>query len=176
MHLGAMPLPPYIASRRPPDEEDRIDYQTIFAREEGAVAAPTAGLHFTRALMDALRARGVSLHFVTLHVGPGTFLPVRSADTGGHVMHEETGIVSEEAAEALNAVKARGGRIVAVGTTSLRLLESATGAQRQACALLRRHQSLHHARLSLPLRRSSGDQLPSAALDPVHAGRGVLRT
>jgi S-adenosylmethionine:tRNA ribosyltransferase-isomerase len=127
-HLGAVPLPPYIASRRPPDEMDRVDYQTIFAREEGAVAAPTAGLHFTRALMDALRARGVSLHFVTLHVGPGTFLPVRSADTGGHVMHEETGIVSEEVAEALNAVKARGGKIVAVGTTSLRLLESATGA------------------------------------------------
>ena len=127
-HLGAMPLPPYIASRRPPDEEDRIDYQTIFAREEGAVAAPTAGLHFTRALMDALLARGVSLHFVTLHVGPGTFLPVRSADTGGHIMHEETGIVSEETAGALNEVKTRGGRIVAVGTTSLRLLESATGA------------------------------------------------
>jgi S-adenosylmethionine:tRNA ribosyltransferase-isomerase len=126
--LGAMPLPPYIASRRPPDEEDRVDYQTIFAREEGAVAAPTAGLHFTKALMDALRVRGVSLHFVTLHVGPGTFLPVRSADTGGHVMHEETGMVSEEVAVALNAVKARGGRIVAVGTTSLRLLESATDA------------------------------------------------
>ncbi len=125
-HLGAMPLPPYIASRRPPDAKDRIDYQTIFAREEGAVAAPTAGLHFTRALMDALEARGVSLYFVTLHVGPGTFLPVRSPDTGGHVMHEETGTVSEEAAAALNAVKARGGRIVAVGTTSLRLLESAT--------------------------------------------------
>ena len=127
-HLGSMPLPPYIASRRPPDAEDRLDYQTIFAREEGAVAAPTAGLHFTGALMDALRARGVSLHFVTLHVGPGTFLPVRSADTGGHVMHEETGIVSEEAAAALNDVKRRGGRIVAVGTTSLRLLESAIGA------------------------------------------------
>jgi S-adenosylmethionine:tRNA ribosyltransferase-isomerase len=127
-HLGAMPLPPYIASRRPPDEVDRVDYQTIFAREEGAVAAPTAGLHFTRALMDALRARGISLHFVTLHVGPGTFLPVRSADTGGHVMHEETGTISEEEAAALNDVKARGGRIVAVGTTSLRLLESATDA------------------------------------------------
>jgi S-adenosylmethionine:tRNA ribosyltransferase-isomerase len=127
-HLGTMPLPPYIASRRPPDEADRSDYQTIFAREEGAVAAPTAGLHFTRPLMDALQARGVSLHFVTLHVGPGTFLHVRSADTGGHIMHHEMGIVSQEVAEALNAVKARGGRIVAVGTTSLRLLESATDA------------------------------------------------
>ena len=128
-HLGAMPLPPYIASRRPPDEEDRIDYQTIFAREEGAVAAPTAGLHFTPQLIEALEAHGISVHFVTLHVGPGTFLPVRSADTGGHIMHHETGIVSEEVAEALNAVKARRGKIVAVGTTSLRLLESATDAQ-----------------------------------------------
>ena len=126
--LGAMPLPPYIASRRAPDDKDRVDYQTIFAREEGAVAAPTAGLHFTPRLIEALKARGVSVHFVTLHVGPGTFLPVRSADTGGHIMHEETGIVSEEAAEALNAVKARGGNIVAVGTTSLRLLESAVNA------------------------------------------------
>ena len=126
--LGAMPLPPYIASRRPPDEKDRVDYQTTFAREEGAVAAPTAGLHFTPRLIEALEARGITAHFVTLHVGPGTFLPVRSADTGGHIMHEETGIVSEEVAEALNAVKARGGKIVAVGTTSLRLLESATDA------------------------------------------------
>ena len=126
--LGAMPLPPYIASRRPADEKDRVDYQTIFAREEGAVAAPTAGLHFTPRLIEALEARRITAHFVTLHVGPGTFLPVRSADTGGHIMHEETGIVSEEVAEALNAVKARGGKIVAVGTTSLRLLESATDA------------------------------------------------
>src|SRR5262245_50008012 len=124
--LGAMPLPPYIASRRAADEKDRIDYQTIFAREEGAVAAPTAGLHFTAALMDALRTRGVSLHFVTLHVGPGTFLPVRSADTGGHVMHGETGTISAETAAAVNEVKAREGRIVAVGTTTLRLLESAS--------------------------------------------------
>jgi S-adenosylmethionine:tRNA ribosyltransferase-isomerase len=126
--LGAMPLPPYIASRRAADERDRIDYQTTFARQEGAVAAPTAGLHFTGRLMQALKARGVSMHFVTLHVGPGTFLPVRSADTGGHVMHAETGTISEETAGALNAVKATGGKIVAVGTTSLRLLESATDA------------------------------------------------
>ncbi len=125
--LGAMPLPPYIASRRAADERDRSDYQTVFAREEGAVAAPTAGLHFTPALMQALDARGVSRHFVTLHVGPGTFLPVRSADTADHVMHEEHGSITAETATALNAVKARGGKIVAVGTTSLRLLESATG-------------------------------------------------
>jgi S-adenosylmethionine:tRNA ribosyltransferase-isomerase len=128
-HLGAMPLPPYISSRRSPDAKDRVDYQTIFAREEGAVAAPTAGLHFTPGLMRALETHGVSLHFVTLHVGPGTFLPVRSADTGGHIMHAETGTISVETANALNAVKARGGKIVAVGTTSLRLLESAIDAQ-----------------------------------------------
>lgn len=125
--LGRMPLPPYIASRRPADAQDLVDYQTSFAREAGAVAAPTAGLHFTDRLMAALDARGVSRHFVTLHVGPGTFLPVRSADTAGHVMHEETGTIAPETAEALNAVKARGGTVAAVGTTSLRLLESATG-------------------------------------------------
>ena len=126
--LGAMPLPPYIASRRPADDQDRTDYQTCFAREEGAVAAPTAGLHFTDRLMQALEARGISRHFVTLHVGPGTFLPVRSADTEGHHMHPERGSVSAATAAALNAVKARGGAIVAVGTTSLRLLESAATA------------------------------------------------
>ena len=124
---GAMPLPPYIASRRPSDERDRSDYQTVFAREEGAVAAPTAGLHFTERLIRALAERGVSEHFVTLHVGPGTFLPVRAPDTSQHVMHPERGTVTAATAEALNAVKARGGKIVAVGTTSLRLLESATG-------------------------------------------------
>ena len=122
---GAMPLPPYIASRRVPDDRDRSDYQTMYARDEGAVAAPTAGLHFTERLMQALVGRGISRRFVTLHVGPGTFLPVRSADTEGHVMHSERGMVSADTAAALNDVKARGGRIVAVGTTSLRLLESA---------------------------------------------------
>jgi S-adenosylmethionine:tRNA ribosyltransferase-isomerase len=124
---GAMPLPPYIASRRRSDERDRSDYQTVFAREEGAVAAPTAGLHFTARLMQALADRDISEHFVTLHVGPGTFLPVRGADTGEHVMHSERGTITAEIAVALNEVKARGGRIVAVGTTSLRLLESAAG-------------------------------------------------
>jgi len=126
--LGAMPLPPYIASRRAADDRDRSDYQTLFARSEGAVAAPTAGLHFTEPLMQALDSRGVSRHFVTLHVGPGTFLPVRSADTSGHHMHPERGAITQATADALNAVKARGGAVVAVGTTSLRLLESATGA------------------------------------------------
>lgn len=123
--LGDMPLPPYIASRREPDEEDVSDYQTVYAVREGAVAAPTAGLHFTPALFEALEARGVSRHFVTLHVGAGTFLPVRGEDTDNHRMHSEHGEVSDETAEALNAVRARGGRIVAVGTTALRLLETA---------------------------------------------------
>jgi S-adenosylmethionine:tRNA ribosyltransferase-isomerase len=123
--LGNMPLPPYIASRRHTDAKDRSDYQTVFAREEGAVAAPTAGLHFTNELLHEIANRGISEHFVTLHVGPGTFLPVRSEDTKDHRMHAEHGAVSAETADALNVVKARGGRIVAVGTTSLRLLESA---------------------------------------------------
>jgi S-adenosylmethionine:tRNA ribosyltransferase-isomerase len=124
---GEMPLPPYIAGKRAPDERDRTDYQTLFAREDGSVAAPTAGLHFTDALMAKLAARGVAVHKVTLHVGPGTFLPVKSADTAGHRMHAEHGTVGAEVAEALNAVKAGGGRIVAVGSTALRLIESATG-------------------------------------------------
>jgi S-adenosylmethionine:tRNA ribosyltransferase-isomerase len=125
MASGHIPLPPYIASKRPEDERDRTDYQTIYAREEGAVAAPTAGLHFTPELFAALDARGVSRHFVTLHVGAGTFLPVKAEDTDDHRMHAEIGQVSEEVAGALNQVRANGGRIVSVGTTSLRLLESA---------------------------------------------------
>jgi S-adenosylmethionine:tRNA ribosyltransferase-isomerase len=122
---GAMPLPPYIASRRAEDERDLTDYQTIYAREDGSVAAPTAGLHFTPELMSALERRGVSRHFVTLRVGAGTFLPVKTEDVAAHRMHAETGEVSAATAAALNEVRARGGRIVAVGTTSLRLLESA---------------------------------------------------
>jgi S-adenosylmethionine:tRNA ribosyltransferase-isomerase len=125
--VGEMPLPPYIASRRPADAADRTDYQTVYAKTDGAVAAPTAGLHFTPSLLATLEARGISCHWVTLHVGPGTFLPVRGEDTEDHRMHAETGILSAATAAALNQVKARGGRIVAVGTTSLRLLESATG-------------------------------------------------
>jgi S-adenosylmethionine:tRNA ribosyltransferase-isomerase len=124
---GTMPLPPYIAARRPPDDRDRIDYQTMFAQTEGSVAAPTAGLHFTAALVERLKARGIALHQVTLHVGAGTFLPVKTADTSAHRMHGEQGGVSAETADALNAVRHAGGRIVAVGSTSLRLLESATG-------------------------------------------------
>ena len=122
---GHVPLPPYIAARRADDERDRQDYQTIYAREDGAVAAPTAGLHFTPDLMAALDKKGVERHFVTLHVGAGTFLPVKADDTKDHRMHAEIGSVSAATAQALNAVHARGGRIVSVGTTSLRLLESA---------------------------------------------------
>jgi S-adenosylmethionine:tRNA ribosyltransferase-isomerase len=123
--VGHIPLPPYIAGKRPEDERDRSDYQTIYAREEGAVAAPTAGLHFTPELFAALDEAGIERHFVTLHVGAGTFLPVKADDTADHRMHSEIGHVSAATAAALNVVKARGGRIVAVGTTSLRLLESA---------------------------------------------------
>ncbi len=126
--VGHIPLPPYIASKRPEDERDRADYQTIYAREEGAVAAPTAGLHFTPRLMDALDAAGIERRFVTLHVGAGTFLPVKADDTTEHRMHAEIGYVDEETADALNAARARGNRIVSVGTTSLRLLESAADA------------------------------------------------
>ena len=123
--VGAMPLPPYIALKRAPDERDRERYQTVYAAKDGAVAAPTAGLHFTPALLERLRARGVSQHFVTLHVGAGTFLPVKVEDTRDHKMHSEWGEVSAETIAALLDVKAKGGRIVAVGTTSLRLLETA---------------------------------------------------
>lgn len=123
---GAMPLPPYIASRRPADEQDRTDYQTSFAREEGAVAAPTAGLHFSPRLIQTLKDLGIAIYFVTLHVGAGTFLPVRSDDTDDHKMHAEHGVIDMPTALSLNAIKARGNKIVAVGTTSLRLLESAS--------------------------------------------------
>jgi len=125
--VGVMPLPPYIAAQRPEDDQDRSDYQTVFAEHDGSVAAPTAGLHFTPDLLERLAARGVSTHAVTLHVGAGTFLPVKVDDTDDHRMHSEWGEVATATAAALNAVHARGGRIVCIGTTSLRLLESATG-------------------------------------------------
>jgi len=124
---GAMPLPPYIAARRGEDAQDRIDYQTVYAQEDGSVAAPTAGLHFTPELFARLEAAGVGTAFVTLHVGAGTFLPVKAERLADHKMHAEWGEVDLATAQRLNAVKAAGGRIVCVGTTSLRLLESATG-------------------------------------------------
>lgn len=123
--LGAPPLPPYIASRRAPDEKDVGDYQTMFAEHEGAVAAPTAGLHFTPALEAALASRGIGVQRLTLHVGAGTFLPVKVDDIEDHKMHSEWGSISVETADALNNARAKGGRIVAVGSTAMRLLESA---------------------------------------------------
>ncbi|QFT32178.1 S-adenosylmethionine:tRNA ribosyltransferase-isomerase [Labrenzia sp. THAF82] len=122
--VGHIPLPPYIAQKRGEDEQDRKDYQTIFAEKDGAVAAPTAGLHFTPDLLEALTQQGVEQHRVTLHVGAGTFLPVKAEDTSDHKMHAEWGAISEQTAKALRAVKARGNRVVSVGTTSLRILES----------------------------------------------------
>ncbi|SJZ58185.1 tRNA preQ1(34) S-adenosylmethionine ribosyltransferase-isomerase QueA [Consotaella salsifontis] len=123
--VGLIPLPPYIAARRDIDEQDRADYQTIYARENGAVAAPTAGLHFTPDLLARLDARGIRHEFLTLHVGAGTFLPVKADETAGHKMHAEIGHLDAATAERLNRARVEGGRIVAVGTTSLRLLESA---------------------------------------------------
>ncbi|HTH27703.1 MAG TPA: tRNA preQ1(34) S-adenosylmethionine ribosyltransferase-isomerase QueA, partial [Sphingobium sp.] len=124
---GRMPLPPYIAGKRPTDAADREDYQTMFAAEPGAVAAPTAALHFTPALMAAIGARGIACETVTLHVGAGTFLPVKAEDTADHRMHAEWGRIEPAAADRLNAIRQGGGRLIAVGTTSLRLLESAVG-------------------------------------------------
>jgi S-adenosylmethionine:tRNA ribosyltransferase-isomerase len=123
---GEMPLPPYIAKKREADALDDSDYQTLFAQTSGAVAAPTAGLHFTPELMKSLEDKGIGFTRLTLHVGAGTFLPVAADDTTGHKMHAEWGEISPEAAQSLNAVKARGGRIVPIGTTSLRLLETAS--------------------------------------------------
>ena len=125
---GRMPLPPYIAARRPTDARDADDYQTMFAAAPGAVAAPTAALHFTPALMASLAAAGVGHVTLTLHVGAGTFLPVKADDTTDHRMHAEWGRLDAATADRLNAVRAGGGRVIAVGTTSLRLIESATGA------------------------------------------------
>ena len=124
---GRMPLPPYIAGKRPTDARDRDDYQTMFASEPGAVAAPTAALHFTPGLMAALEAMGIGHATLTLHVGAGTFLPVKADDTDEHRMHAEWGRIDSGTADRLNAVRAGGGRLIAVGTTSLRLLESAAG-------------------------------------------------
>jgi len=126
---GQMPLPPYIASKRRTDESDRSDYQTMFAQEAGAVAAPTAALHFTDRLIAALDARGVQREMLTLHVGAGTFMPVKAQDTANHRMHSEWGRIDQATADRLNSARAEGGRLIAVGTTSLRLIESAADEQ-----------------------------------------------
>jgi len=132
-----MPLPPYIASQRPVDKKDEQDYQTIYSKNDGAVAAPTAGLHFTEKLQDSIAAKGVNSVFVTLHVGAGTFLPVKVDDTDDHKMHEEYGEISADVAKMINDTHTRGNKVVAVGTTSLRLLEAATderGITHEFCA------------------------------------------
>jgi S-adenosylmethionine:tRNA ribosyltransferase-isomerase len=128
---GAMPLPPYIEAKRPIEDRDKSDYQTVFAAVDGAVAAPTAGLHFTEGLLQKLSDKGVGIERVTLHVGAGTFLPMKADDTKDHVMHAEWGELTEASVHRLEEVKAKGGRIVAVGTTSLRLLETAARATGQ---------------------------------------------
>lgn len=125
---GAMPLPPYIGAKRGVEERDKVDYQTVYAAEDGAVAAPTAGLHFTERLLQQLTERGVSKERVTLHVGAGTFLPMKAEDTDDHVMHSEWGEIDQATVERINAKRAAGGRVIAVGTTSLRLLETASRA------------------------------------------------
>ena len=167
---GRMPLPPYIASKRATDDQDRSDYQTMFAQEEGAVAAPTAALHFTPRLLDALDVRGIGRETLTLHVGAGTFLPVKADDTAEHKMHAEWGRIDKETAERLNAARSSGGRLIAVGTTSLRLLESGADDDGDHSRVRRRHRDLHHARLPLQGDRWADHQLPFASLDLVHAG------
>lgn len=131
---GAMPLPPYIAAKRPADAQDMDDYQTIWARHSGAVAAPTASLHFDAPLLEALRAHGVGFTEVTLHVGAGTFLPVKVEDVTTHKMHAERGFITDEAATQINATKDAGGRVIPVGTTALRLIESAASAEGRLAA------------------------------------------
>ena len=170
--VGELPLPPYIAGKRAADARDRADYQTIYAREEGAVAAPTAGLHFTDALFARLDTRGIARHFVTLHVGAGTFLPVKVEDTRDHRMHAETGFVSRETADALNAARAAGGRIVAVGTTFFAASGERGDRGRHHRALCRRYRHLHHARLSLSRGRCADDQFPPAQ---IHADDARIR-
>jgi S-adenosylmethionine:tRNA ribosyltransferase-isomerase len=125
---GAMPLPPYIEAKRKVEARDKVDYQTVYAVKDGAVAAPTAGLHFTQMLLQQLADKGVGFERLTLHVGAGTFLPMKADDTDDHVMHSEWGVIEQAVAERLEAARAKGGRIVAVGTTSLRLLETAARA------------------------------------------------
>jgi S-adenosylmethionine:tRNA ribosyltransferase-isomerase len=121
---GVMPLPPYIAKKRAPDKSDNENYQTIFAQRPGAVAAPTAGLHFSQELVAAITAKNASIDYVTLHVGGGTFLPIKVENTDDHIMHSEYGEISKSVADRINATKKNGGRIIAIGTTSLRILES----------------------------------------------------
>ena len=173
--LGTPPLPPYIASKRAPDERDAADYQTMFAANEGAVAAPTAGLHFTPALEAALRERGVGIHRITLHVGAGTFLPVKVDDTAGHKMHAEWGTISARHRRRAEC-GARQGRPHRRRRHHLAAAAGKCGGgRRHHPAVRRRDRDLHHAGLSLSRGRYSPDQFSSAALDAVHAGIGLQR-
>ena len=172
--LGSPPLPPYIASKRAPDEHDAADYQTMFAANEGAVAAPTAGLHFTPALEAALRERGVGMHRITLHVGAGTFLPVKVDDTSGHRMHAEWGTISPGDRRRLERGPGQG----RPHRRGRHHLAAAPGKCRNGGwhdpAVQRRHRDLHHAGLSFSRGRYPADQFSSAAFDAVHAGVGVF--
>ena len=176
---GEVPLPPYIARPDGPLPEDREDYQAIFARRPGAVAAPTASLHFTEAMLAALDAKGVRRATVTLHVGAGTFLPLRGENPRAERLHAEWGEVSPEAAALINEARPAGGRIVAVGTTALRLLETAAtdgdSWARPARPFRGDHRPLPPARLPLPFRRRPADQLPPAAQLALHAGLRLRR-
>ncbi len=173
--IGDPPLPPYIASRRPADERDRSDYQTIYAAEEGAVAAPTAGLHFTPELFEKLDAAAISREFLTLHVGPGTFLPVKADEVSGHQMHAERGVLDAATAERLNRRESRGRPHRRGGDDGASSAGIRRRPGRQAPPVRRRHRHLHHAGLPVPRRRPADDQFPPAALDAVHAGCRLLR-
>ena len=165
---GVMPLPPYIA--RGTDDRDFADYQTVYASMEGAVAAPTAGLHFTPELLERLAAKGVRAAFVTLHVGAGTFLPVKTEKVEDHQMHAERYEVSAEAAGIINECRKNGGRVIAVGTTSLRVLETAAQDGGLIVPCRRRHSPLRKARFPLSCNGPHVDQLPSAKVHSLYAG------
>jgi S-adenosylmethionine:tRNA ribosyltransferase-isomerase len=170
---GEMPLPPYIAGRRAADEADRTDYQTVFAARPGAVAAPTAALHFDAPLLADLAARGIASTRVTLHVGAGTFLPVKVENIAEHRMHAEWGEIGPEAAAAINATMAAGGRVIPVGTTALRLLESAATGPGRIAPWRGETDIFIRPGHDLPHRRRADDQLPPAAVDADDAGLGA---
>ena len=172
---GVMPLPPYIASKRAPDNRDLTDYQTIYAAREGAVAAPTAGLHFTEPLLSKLRDRGLDTGHVTLHVGAGTFLPVKAETTEDHQMHAEWGEVSEDVVQQVADAKARGGRVVAVGTTSLRLLEAASVAAGRLGAFSGETDIFITPGFTFRTVDMLITKFSPAAFHPIHAGLRLLR-
>ena len=175
--LGEVPLPPYI-TRANPDEmgEDKERYQTIYARTDGSVAAPTAGLHFTGKLLDEIRARGVKICFVTLHIGPGTFAPVKTETLAAHKMHEERFELGEETVHAVNEAKSAGRRVFAVGTTTVRVLESiAAGKQRKTQCLQGSDAHFYLSAVSISNRGRAVDKLPSALLHLADARQRVCR-